>query len=251
LPLVLPIPTTITPPVKSLLFSGGYVQTQTSTNYTLGSGDFTAEFWANTSMIFNSESSTWVSLLSINDGTNNNNINLLAAGGYGGYGRGTITLIVSGVGIFRCSNYFSNQETAFLDMLIMKPNIWYHFAIVRTGSIIKVYLNGVSLYFSNITNSALYTEGLQLGSFNQTSTSIALNDSIFGVRAYNGYITNVRVVKGTAVYTSNFIIPTIPLSIFSNTVLLLNVLSPSGYLDDSSTYATNPTATGSVTYSAS
>jgi hypothetical protein len=39
---------------------------------------------------------------------------------------------------------------------------------------------------------------------------------------YNGYISNVRIVKGTAVYTTAFAPPTLPVSTVNNTVLLLN-----------------------------
>ena len=43
-----------------------------------------------------------------------------------------------------------------------------------------------------------------------------------GPSPFLGYITNVRITKGTAVYTSAFTPPTAPLSEVTNTTYLLN-----------------------------
>ena len=41
-----------------------------------------------------------------------------------------------------------------------------------------------------------------------------------GTYFFPGYISNVRVIKGTAIYTSGFTVPTSPLTAISGTVLL-------------------------------
>jgi len=88
-------------------------------------------------------------------------------------------------------------------------NTWTHVACVRQGSTVKIYLNGVAsvntaTYASTITPAS--TEGW-IG-----RTKDPLNNA--------GYISNLRLVKGTAVYTANFTPPTAPLTAISGTSLL-------------------------------
>jgi hypothetical protein len=89
-------------------------------------------------------------------------------------------------------------------------NTWNHVAFVRSGSTITAYLNGISQ--GTITNS---------NTFSGTTTLIGrelYNSSVGG--QFSGYISNLRLVKGTAVYTANFTPPTAPLTAVANTSLL-------------------------------
>jgi hypothetical protein len=52
---------------------------------------------------------------------------------------------------------------------------------------------------------------------------------------FNGFISNVRYVKGIAVYTSNFTTPTSRLAAIVGTSLLLNTTYDAKYLKDNST----------------
>ena len=52
---------------------------------------------------------------------------------------------------------------------------------------------------------------------------------------FNGFISNVRFVKGTALYTSNFTPPTSRLTAIAGTTLLLNTTYDAKYLKDNST----------------
>ena len=90
-------------------------------------------------------------------------------------------------------------------------NKWHHFALVRSGSTITMYHNGVSV--ATATNSST----LNIGSSGVTVGSNGIN----GVGAATGYVSNIRVVKGTAVYTSAFTPPTEPLAAIANTQLLV------------------------------
>jgi len=74
-------------------------------------------------------------------------------------------------------------------------NTWNHAAFVRNGSIFTLYLNGVSV--GTPINTAL---ALSTGT---TVVSIGGNASETVV----GYMSDVRIVKGTAVYTGNFTPP--------------------------------------------
>ena len=103
-------------------------------------------------------------------------------------------------------------------------NTWNHVAFVRNGANSYLYVNGTQVSTAAIGTIAASVDPLIIG---------ASNDSASPVWFFNGYITNVRVVKGTAVYTSNFT-PTVPLTAVANTQLLL-LTSSGGPTADSST----------------
>jgi len=85
-------------------------------------------------------------------------------------------------------------------------NVWNHVAVVRTSGTLKIFVNGVQGYSAALA-----------GSLNATGTA-----KIGGTAAYTiGYISNLRIVKGTAVYTTAFTPPTAPLTAISGTSLLL------------------------------
>jgi len=122
-------------------------------------------------------------------------------------------------------------------------NSWAHIAIVGTSGVgIKVYFDGLLVSDIaggyNITNDI--TTELTIG--NETNQS---NES-----GYTGLITNFRWVVGTAVYTSNFVPPSVPLTNISGTELLLLVSSEPNLVVDSSTANRTPT-NQNVTYSTS
>lgn len=92
-------------------------------------------------------------------------------------------------------------------------NQWIHFAITRSGTSLRIFKNGTQIgtTLTNSTNFNDTTHALRIG--NETSTST--------IAAFNGYITNFRWVKGTALYTSNFARPSTPLTSVPGTILLL------------------------------
>jgi hypothetical protein len=107
-------------------------------------------------------------------------------------------------------------------------NVWTHVAVVRSGSILTHYINGKIDLVTNIGTGAL---------------SPGTTQAFIGATKNNGYganygpvsyITNLRLVNGTAVYTAPFSPSTSPLTAVANTVLLLNVASDSSYITDSS-----------------
>jgi len=97
----------------------------------------------------------------------------------------------------------------------ISTNNWFHIAVTRVSTTIQCFVNGTSIgtstasnYGNNVDNSAAFG----IGSWQVVSNSFDLA----------GYISDLRVVKGTAVYTSNFTPPTAPLTAITNTSLLLN-----------------------------
>jgi hypothetical protein len=115
----------------------------------------------------------------------------------------------------------------------LATSTWYHVAFVRSGSTLTLYINGVSDGVATLTVDY------------NTSTSFFLGHSpeLVAGRYWNGYISNFRMVKGTAVYTSNFTPSTTPLTAITNTSLLLNTVSGAAFTDGSSNGFT-PTAIG-------
>lgn len=118
-------------------------------------------------------------------------------------------------------------------------NGWHHIAVTRYYNggdhIWRVFLDGVKKFegINNIDTSNTYT--LTLG--NQLN-----NDGKF-----NGYITNFRVNNLSALYLSNFTVPTAPLINIPNTILLLLSSNSNNLLTDS-TYQQSVASTG-VTWS--
>jgi hypothetical protein len=93
-------------------------------------------------------------------------------------------------------------------------NTWNHVALVRNGTAVTIYLNGSSV--ATNANVSMPT------SMSNQVLGIGVNLYTGGVDYFNGYISNLRIVKGTAVYTGNFTPPTAPLTAVANTQLLLN-----------------------------
>jgi hypothetical protein len=83
-------------------------------------------------------------------------------------------------------------------------NTWVHFAIVRIGTSLKYYRNGVVMAtaFTNSTNFTDTTSTFYIGS--KANSGLQSEQFI-------GSITNFRVCKGVGVYTGNFTVPTSPL----------------------------------------
>jgi len=93
------------------------------------------------------------------------------------------------------------------------PNAWYHVALVRSGTTFTLYVNGVSAGTGTSSASLNLAIGNEVWLGNNTSASCY----------YKGLLSDVRVVKGTAVYTSTFTPPTAPLTAISGTSLLTNM----------------------------
>lgn len=87
---------------------------------------------------------------------------------------------------------------------------WHHIAVVRDSTYIKLYTDG--------TLSATHTHS-GATFYNSAATCRIANEGYAGV-IFGGEISNVRLVKGTAVYTSSFRAPYEPLKNITNTKLL-------------------------------
>jgi len=114
--------------------------------------------------------------------------------------------------------YTSNQLALYYNSsVVYQPasltftfNTWNHVALVRASNVTKFYLNGTGA-------ATTYTDNNNYPS----AACIIGTDSVAGGSSYwTGQISNLRIVKGTAVYTGNFTPPTSPLTAISGTSLL-------------------------------
>ena len=122
--------------------------------------------------------------------------------------------------------------------IALSPNTWNHFALVRNGSTITLYINGkVS---GTLTSSYDYNNTSYVPTIGQYTHSSS--------EAFLGYISNFRYVKGTAVYTAPFTPPTTALTAITNTQLL--TLQDSSIVDNSpnALTITNTSVTTSIQY---
>jgi hypothetical protein len=148
-----------------------------NTLFAFGTGDFTVEFW----LYFNSVSTAQTSFVNVN-----------VAGGFSCYWTGSLYYSVP-ANNFVVSNRSVGQ---FQSTWIPSANTWYHVAISRSGTNLRVFINGVQLG-STATSSTSYIQGpLQIGG----STDGA-------GWTVNGYIDDLRITK-YARYTSAFTPPT-------------------------------------------
>jgi hypothetical protein len=88
---------------------------------------------------------------------------------------------------------------------------WTHVAVVREGTgsnETKLYINGTQDGAGTVSTDFTQTEEVRIGTDRGATAD------------FNGYISNLRFVKGTAVYTAAFTVPTAPLTAISNTQLL-------------------------------
>jgi hypothetical protein len=98
----------------------------------------------------------------------------------------------------------------------VSPNTWTHCAITKVGSTVTLYISGVSggsttlIGSTNTSTFPLRIGGDMLTTLATNYTGGLANSS--GGQVTNkliGYLTGVRIVNGTAVYTGNFAVPNI------------------------------------------
>ena len=102
---------------------------------------------------------------------------------------------------------FNGAGTDIYGTTTISNDVWYHVAYVRYGTTLSIYVNGVSEVSTTDTN-------------NLTNTQPRIGQRRDGTTAFTGYISNLRIVKGVAVYVSKFTVPASPLTAISGTQLL-------------------------------
>ena len=85
-------------------------------------------------------------------------------------------------------------------------NSWNHVALVRSSGVVKLYLNGVATSISVTADIASTNLSWWFGKVDNAPGGGGY------LYYYTGYLSNVRIVKGVAVYTGAFTVPTNPLT---------------------------------------
>ncbi len=203
--------------MPSLSFIGdytSYLRIPNTPDFNFGAGDFTIEWYQ-----YQTDSNSFPRIFQI-----------------GSYGEGDTSGTSIGVSIEGGSFYFwSNDSPNFaisLDSSVYK-NQWVHFAISRASSTIRVFMNGTSIF--NMVDETNYSSVNDLIIGNETSVinvnpsnPTLVNNS--NSTAFGGYLSYFSWVKGVALYTSNFTVPTDYPTVTSDYQLLLTESSFDGTL---------------------
>ena len=211
-----------TPSGGSVLLNGSSqrIDVTGTSDFMFGNNDFTIEGW------FVLSSTSYARLWCFPDGDN-----VEAVNGTLYYWNGTGSVLTAGTGS-------------------APQGSWFHVALVKRNGVVNVYLNGTSVITDNSPYNSISSRPLSIGG--EVGLSTVGQDPTAGTRDgwLNGNVTNFRIVKGEAVYTSNFSTAYNPLTTIPNTVLLLNVVDSGNLVTDSSPRNQTVTNVGNATYSA-
>ena len=163
--------------------SGDLLTTPASSDWTFGTGDFTVDFWVR----FSSLPSTSIDF--IGQGPENNKWELRRDGA------GRLQWNFSGSAVAQ-ANWSPSIDT------------WYHIAVGKSSGTTNLYVDGTSIASGSDSNNYSLNDAVEIG--------------YLGNAYINGWFDEMRVVKGTAVWTANF---TPPVSAYTPPVTASNRLA--------------------------
>jgi len=142
---------------RSVYFDGSsYLSLGSSADFAYGTGDFSMECW-----IFTSNASSQRMITHTEDSFN---LDFNSSG--------QIQFFVGGVGALTTTSPYYLESFR-----------WHHVAVTRNGSALRIFTNGKLAYYNSSMTASKGTGGLNVGHVN-------------GSGIFNGYIADVRVVKG-------------------------------------------------------
>ncbi len=167
--------------------TASYLTVATNAAFTYGTGDFTIECWVYLT--------TTGAIQYIIDQRNSGTANAVIPAIY--------------VSASNVLTYFVSNAAQITGTTTLAANAWYHVAVARSSTSTKMFLNGVQ-------EGSTYSD-----SNNYAASRVVINSNAATAGNYLvGYTSNVRLIKGTAVYTSAFTPSTTPLTAITNTSLL-------------------------------
>lgn len=163
--------------------TGDYLTTPNNAAFAFGTGDYTIELWINT----NADAGGLIDLR------------------VGGNLTAYPSIYLNSGSVF----FWTGEGSDGANVGSYAKNSWVHLAVSRSGSSLKFFINGAQTY--SATNSTNLSQG-----------TVTIGARWDAGNLFAGYISNFRVVKGTAVYTAAFMPPTAPVTAITNTSLLTN-----------------------------
>ena len=176
--------------------TGNYLRIDTGSteDFTFGTGDFTFEFW------IYSEASGFQQHFYDGRGTTNDNRFML-------YMDANSSM-----------HYYGDGSKNITSSSALPKGEWVHVALVRASGSTKMYWNGTQ-------TGSTYSDSIDFLAPAQGNAFIGSNGGTDGILPtgggyFNGFLSNYRIVKGTAVYTADFTPPNTRLTAIDGTVLL-------------------------------
>ena len=155
------------------LFGGGScgLSTPASSDFGMGTGDFTVEAWAYTS-------ATGVTVVDLRDA---------------GFDEGQFYINGSGK-----IAYYGATGGTLAGSTTLPTSTWVHLAWARESGTLRMLVNGAVDYSGALTTDF------------GTSRQVFVGSTYSSTQAFNGYLSEVRISKGQAVYTGAFTVPSNP-----------------------------------------
>jgi phage protein U/cytoskeletal protein CcmA (bactofilin family) len=166
---------------------GDYAFVQSNTDFTFGTDDFTIEGW-----VYRETTGVAVSLFDFRTAATQT-----APWLYVGAGGGLLYVVNS-------TNRISTSGST------IGAGSWIHIALSRSGTDTRLFVNGTQVGSTYTDTNDYIQSPLTIG-----ARYTGANDF------FNGYIDDLRIVKGAAIYTANFTPPVGTLPVTSTTVLML------------------------------
>ena len=171
--------TSVTPQNYSVVFDGSndWLEVADSDDYSFGSGDFTIEFWVKPEGTLTNKGYVckWYT---------NGNLEWFV---------GTNSDIVKFAYSTNGNGYTIQPDSGYA----MQSGVWHHIAVARSGNNVKLFVDGIQKGSTHDDGGATYYDGtdpLVIGANEHGSSSWRMD----------GKISNLRITKGQALYTSNF-----------------------------------------------
>ena len=207
----------------SFLGSDDHLEIDHSTDFNFGAGssgssanDFTIEFW-----VYRNTNNSYQALIGKGDDAGSNSY--LTAW----------FLVSDNSAATNSLKLERNGSTVVGGIWRYETKRWYHIALVRSEDVFTIYVDGKTFASATSTVDLDYSGHLYVGA-GANAGPHELN--------LDGYMDEIRIVKGTAVYTSNFTPPTSRLTAIDDTKLLIH----SNQSDDESSNQFSITATDAI-----
>jgi hypothetical protein len=178
-----------------------YLSVPDSTDFNFSSGEFTVEAW-----VYGADGGTSTGSVVYNQSLG---------------GASSNSAVFFGAGTSGVSLYISTSGSGWTNNIIASVTVdddaWHHLVWQRRGNLIEIYVDGTQ------SASASFS-----GTIYDSSRAVEIGAQNGGAD-FKDFISDLRVVKGSAVYSANFSPPTAPLTAVTNTKLLLNFTNSAAF----------------------